>query len=106
MSDLLRRIHDRMIADSRSSNAYQEIAMLFNEFRRLVAWLTRSHPKTAADQSAPLADTSFEFDPMWHGDHWQNLLSSPMDARHYVMEDWSVSATTDWNDEGDAAPAH
>ncbi|WP_321959761.1 hypothetical protein [Paraburkholderia sp. J69-1] len=26
----------------------------------------------------------------WHGDHWQNLLCSPMDARHYVMEDWSL----------------
>ncbi|CAB3793996.1 hypothetical protein LMG28614_03815 [Paraburkholderia ultramafica] len=80
--------------------------MLFNQVRRLVVWLTRSHTKTAADQSAPLADTSFEFDPMWHGDHWQNLLSSPMDARHYVMEDWSVSATTDWSDVDDAAPAH
>ncbi|WP_404982825.1 MULTISPECIES: hypothetical protein [unclassified Caballeronia] len=31
-----------------------------------------------------------EFDPAWRGDHWQNLLSSPMDARHYVMEDWTV----------------
>ncbi|GLU30338.1 hypothetical protein WKR88_02080 [Trinickia caryophylli] len=29
-------------------------------------------------------------DPFWHGDHWQNLLASPMDARHYVMEDWAV----------------
>ncbi|KVG62777.1 hypothetical protein [Burkholderia pseudomultivorans] len=28
-----------------------------------------------------------EFDPTWHGDHWQNLLASPLDARHYVMED-------------------
>jgi hypothetical protein len=26
----------------------------------------------------------------WHGDHWANLLSSPMDARHYVLEDWST----------------
>jgi hypothetical protein len=26
----------------------------------------------------------------WHGDHWHNLLCSPMDARHYVMEDWSL----------------
>ena len=39
-----------------------------------------------AGSPAPLLD----FDPFWHGDHWQNLLSSPMDARHYVMEDWSV----------------
>ncbi|BAN22515.1 hypothetical protein [Caballeronia insecticola] len=36
-----------------------------------------------------------EFDPAWHGDHWQNLLSSPMDARHYVMEDWSTPLDDD-----------
>jgi len=27
------------------------------------------------------------------GDHWQNLLASPMDARHYVLEDWNTSAS-------------
>ncbi|MGI4813399.1 MAG: hypothetical protein ACRYG5_12995 [Janthinobacterium lividum] len=27
----------------------------------------------------------------WHGGHWQNLLSSPMDARHYVLEDFSAA---------------
>jgi predicted alpha/beta hydrolase family esterase len=43
---------------------------------------------------------------MWHGDHWQNLLSSPMDARRYVMEDWSATVTTDWSDVDGAAPAH
>ncbi|AOI91540.1 hypothetical protein [Burkholderia pseudomultivorans] len=32
-----------------------------------------------------------EFDPTWHGDHWQNLLASPLDARHYVMEDWTYT---------------
>jgi hypothetical protein len=36
-----------------------------------------------------------EFDPAWHGDHWQNLLSSPMDARHYVMEDWATPRDSD-----------
>ena len=80
--------------------------MLLNEVRRLMLWLTHSHTKATSDRSAPVADTAFEFDPMWHGDHWQNLLSSPMDARHYVMEDWSVSATPDWNDVDGAAPAH
>ena len=25
------------------------------------------------------------------GDHWQNLLASPMDARHYVLEDWNTA---------------
>jgi predicted alpha/beta hydrolase family esterase len=43
---------------------------------------------------------------MWHGDHWQNLLSSPMDARRYVMEDWSVSTTDNWNEQDGTAPAH
>ncbi|MFM0151290.1 hypothetical protein PQR05_03785 [Paraburkholderia sediminicola] len=83
--------------------------MLFNEFRRVIVWLTQSHAKkTAPVQSAP-ADASpsvFEFDPMWHGDHWQNLLSSPMDARRYVMEDWSVSVATDWGEVDNVAPAH
>ena len=50
---------------------------------------TRSRP--AATSAAPLP-----FDPVWHGDHWQNLLSSPMDARHYVMEDWSVTPGPEW----------
>jgi hypothetical protein len=52
------------------------------------------------------SSTVFDFDPMWHGDHWQNLLSSPMDARRYVMEDWSVSAPADWDDPEGTAPAH
>lgn len=82
--------------------------MLFNEFRRFVARLTQSHTKTVPTQSGSVdsSPSAFEFDPMWHGDHWQNLLSSPMDARRYVMEDWSVSAATDWSDVDGAAPAH
>lgn len=82
--------------------------MLFNQIRRLFSWLLQSHANTVSEQSAPVADTPsiFEIDPMWHGDHWQNLLSSPMDARHYVMEDWSVSIADDWNELDGAAPAH
>lgn len=82
--------------------------MLFNEFRRFVTWITQSRVKTVRGQSGPAATSPsvFEFYPMWHGDHWQNLLSSPMDARHYVMEDWSVSVTTDWSDVDGAALAH
>lgn len=80
--------------------------MLLNELRRLAAWFTHSHTGTASDQPALDLEKPFEFDPMWHGDHWQNLLSSPMDARRYVMEDWSVSATTEWSDLDGAAPAH
>lgn len=82
--------------------------MLFNEIRRLVAWLTHPRADTASAPPAAPAETpsAFEFDPMWHGDHWQNLLSCPMDARRYVMEDWSVSVTENWNEADGAAPAH
>jgi hypothetical protein len=65
--------------------------MLINEFKRLAAWLMRPHHPV---QSRPIEkavrpESVLEFDPAWHGDHWQNLLSAPMDARHYVMEDWT-----------------
>jgi hypothetical protein len=29
-----------------------------------------------------------------------------MDARRYVMEDWSVSTTDNWNEQDGTAPAH
>jgi len=48
--------------------------------------------------------SALDFDPAWHGDHWQNLLSSPMDARRYVMEDWTISSplTFDSNQEAES----
>ncbi|SDG65851.1 hypothetical protein [Paraburkholderia phenazinium] len=70
--------------------------MLVNEFRRLAAWLAHPFRQTPVDGAAQSAPSAFDFDPMWHGDHWQNLLSSPMDARHYVMEDWSVTSEVDF----------
>ncbi|MEX3635596.1 hypothetical protein [Paraburkholderia sp. BR14320] len=80
---------------------------MFQEIRRLFAWLTHSPAKAIPDQPATTdSSTVFDFDPMWHGDHWQNLLSSPMDARRYVIEDWSVSAQDDWGDAEGTAPAH
>jgi hypothetical protein len=93
---------------SQGVNAHQEIAMQFNGLGRFIAWLTQSHVKTVPAQSGPAAASSsvFEFDPMWHGDHWQNLLSAPMDARRYVMEDWSASLATDWNEADGTAPVH
>ncbi|HYS63585.1 MAG TPA: hypothetical protein VEN30_07175 [Paraburkholderia sp.] len=82
--------------------------MLFNELRRFITWLTQSPLKSLSDQPEPVEATpsALEFDPMWHGDHWQNLLSSPMDARRYVMEDWSVSRMVDWSDVDGPLPAH
>jgi hypothetical protein len=43
-------------------------------------------------QAVVESHSALDFDPAWHGDHWQNLLSSPMDARRYVMEDWTISS--------------
>jgi hypothetical protein len=68
-----------------------ELKRALQRMMSLVAPLTPDTP--AAVNTAPL-----EFDPVWHGDHWQNLLSSPMDARHYVMEDWAVPVHYDFAD--------
>ncbi|ASL44908.1 hypothetical protein bAD24_I15610 [Burkholderia sp. AD24] len=87
--------------------------MLFNEIRRFVTWLMQSPVRAADGQLDARAETTdsstFSFDSasvVWHGDHWQNLLSSPMDARRYVMEDWSVSPGAQWEMTEGAAPAH
>ena len=67
--------------------------MLINEFKRLAAWLMLYHPvQSRPIEKAVRPESVLEFDPAWHGDHWQNLLSAPMDARHYVMEDWTSTA--------------
>ena len=56
-----------------------ELKSMVSWFKTLMAPRIESGPHSALD-----------FDPAWHGDHWQNLLSSPMDARRYVMEDWTI----------------
>ena len=72
-------------------------------FKRFVSWLTRVPTfATAAIGQTKSAATILEFDPLWHGDHWQNLLASPMDARHYVMEDWALPMDDDELDRGRA----
>ncbi|MGU7775289.1 hypothetical protein ACV229_34615 [Burkholderia sp. MR1-5-21] len=64
--------------------------MWLDGIKRFASRLGRVRRKSRA-----LADTAretpcdAEFDTTWHGDHWQNLLASPLDARHYVMEDWA-----------------
>ncbi|HEY3598049.1 MAG TPA: hypothetical protein VGL08_11135 [Paraburkholderia sp.] len=75
--------------------------MLLDIFRRFASHLVRSghsvqHSPDRNDLHIKPESASPDYqihpvDPVWHGDHWQNLLSSPMDARHYVMEDWSAS---------------
>jgi len=67
------------------------------QFTRFAQWLkSLAVPsiEPAAEYISPLL-----FDPAWHGDHWQNLLSSPMDGRRYVMEDWTGPL------DGDLVPA-
>jgi hypothetical protein len=87
------------------SSVHREVVMKFNTVRRIVAWFGQAREKKPANATAQIASTGsvFDFDPMWHGDHWQNLLSSPMDARHYVMEDWSVATDTEFEPNGLAA---
>lgn len=61
-----------------------QLHILKRLFSRLV------HVPRPAQPRASGGATEFGFDPpFWHGDHWQNLLASPMDARHYVVEDWA-----------------
>ncbi|MBP0591466.1 hypothetical protein J8I87_17390 [Paraburkholderia sp. LEh10] len=65
--------------------------MSFETLRRIAARLLPSTKEAPASETSPQRASTLDFDPMWHGDHWQNLLSSPMDARHYVVEDWSLT---------------
>jgi hypothetical protein len=55
-------------------------------FSRILPFPASTKRSDAEHRATPLLDV----DPFWHGDHWQNLLASPMDARHYVMEDWAI----------------
>jgi hypothetical protein len=68
----------------------QENGMWLDGIRRLASRLGRGHRKPEARRESA-GETSYDagFDANWHGDHWQNLLASPLDARHYVMEDWA-----------------
>ena len=70
-----------------------ELKSIFSWIRTLVA------PRAVLESHSAL-----DFDPAWHGDHWQNLLSSPMDARHYVMEDWAISSPLTFESEGTESP--
>lgn len=84
--------------------------MLMNQLRRFIARMSQPRATASSDRptSAVTTTSTFDvnlFDPTWHGDHWQNLLSSPMDARHYVMEDWSVTVDQESSAEYRVAPA-
>ena len=66
---------------------------MFDFFKRVASCLARSGApqREAALTSMPARrGTSALPEIAWHGDHWTNLLSSPMDARHYVLEEWAI----------------
>jgi hypothetical protein len=60
---------------------------MMKSIQRLASWLKSMFATSIICASED--GQSAEIDSSWHGGHWQNLLSSPMDARHYVMEDWA-----------------
>ncbi|QSN62759.1 MULTISPECIES: hypothetical protein [unclassified Caballeronia] len=68
---------------------------------RFAQWLT-SLVGPSISPDAP-SISPFAFEPGWHGDHWQNLLASPMDARRYVMEDWATPLDDDLVPDSDRA---
>jgi hypothetical protein len=70
------------------------------ELKSMFSWIRT----LVAPQAVVESHSALDFDPAWHGDHWQNLLSSPMDARRYVMEDWTISSplTFDSNEEAES----
>ncbi|CAB3645008.1 hypothetical protein [Paraburkholderia rhynchosiae] len=87
--------------------------MQFCEIRRLLSKLIPQlgqspTPDTRARGVEPdaIASSALTFDPVWHGDHWQNLLSSPMDARRYIMEDWNAPTANEWRNVDPAGSAH
>ncbi|WP_322047022.1 hypothetical protein [Paraburkholderia sp. J67] len=57
---------------------------MLTSLRRWFHWLV--------EIDSPESSSEIEAYGSWHGDHWHNLLCSPMDARHYVMEDWSLQS--------------
>lgn len=67
--------------------------MALTDFKRMTAQWLRAFAMPAADWDAgeTTGSSALEYDSTWHGDHWQNLLSSPMDARRYVVEEWTVA---------------
>ena len=72
------------------------------ELKSMFSWIRT----LVAPQAVVESHSALDFDPAWHGDHWQNLLSSPMDARRYVMEDWTISSPLTFdNNQGADSPA-
>jgi hypothetical protein len=70
---------------------------MFDSIKHAVSLLRRHRPDSTAREAVapePSASERLLDETSWHGDHWANLLTSPMDARHYVLEDWTSSVST------------
>lgn len=70
------------------------VISMIDLFKRALSGLIKRRIPHEAKPRGPRSEVepSIALDgPNWHGDHWANLLSSPMDARHYVLEDWPAS---------------
>lgn len=67
----------------------------FKQWARRLSAARRTRANAPSD-GEPVAYPA-ELETAWygHGDHWHNLLASPLDARHYVMEDWTAAAPPD-----------
>jgi hypothetical protein len=65
--------------------------LTLNGLRHIAQRLGLSHARSVPEDEPPPSSWPAELDTAWygHGDHWHNLLASPLDARHYVMEDWA-----------------
>jgi hypothetical protein len=68
----------------------REKVMWLNGIKRLASRLGRRKPAALGGTPCDPAYDS-EFGSALHDAHWQNLLTSPLDARHYVMEDWTYT---------------
>jgi hypothetical protein len=75
---------------------------MISGFNKALAHLSNALRGDARDRAAASTATHSKFDraPNWHGDHWQNLLSSPMDARRYILEDWNDTVESVHEDDG------
>ncbi len=63
---------------------------MMNGLTKALAHLSHALGGGSADRDERVkADETPSSTPHWHGDHWQNLLACPMDARRYILEDWT-----------------
>lgn len=71
-------------------------------FNKALAHLSNALRGETRERAAtsPTSQSTFERAGNWHGDHWQNLLSSPMDARRYILEDWNDTIESVHEDDG------